>query len=746
MIKLIVEGLSKRVGPGDIVGAFTNEAKIDGRMIGKIDLKGSFAIVEVEEEVADEVLNVMDGNQISGITVEIRKKDEEKKDRGEVEKYIDKYIALVQLEREEEIKRHELEIKRLSGYQREKKGRALLHLRGRDQGEAFGAKVIFKFIRQRRGEALPDHSIDIGDLVLLSKGDPLRKSNPTGTVVEKTKRSITVAFDKKTPNFLSGKGLRLDLYINDITFQRMLEALSILKRGKGRLKELRSKLLGFDKASFNSLPSVDFSNKDLNKSQKEAVRSSLAAKDFFLIHGPPGTGKTMTSIEVLEQLVKRGEKVLATADSNTAVDNLLERLIKRGIKVIRIGHPIRVSEMLRGKTLDYMVEKEPKYKEAIKLREKAYKLVEEQKSFVHPSGRWRRGLSNEQIKKLAKAGKSSRGISPKKIKEMGQWLFLQDEIDSLFKDIDRLEEEAVNSLIDRADVVCTTNSTAGSEVLAKKQFDTLLVDEATQATEPSVLIPLVKANKFILAGDHKQLPPTILNREAQEKGLSLSLFERLLKVHGVKIKAILNTQYRMNKDIMDFVSEEFYKGQLLVNKEIEDISLNDFDLSLSSGRSPAEEAIKIEESVIYFDTVGMRSLEESKDGSKSYSNRIEAQLTLEVAVHSLSSGIDQKSLGIITPYKDQVDRIKKLLKYDKVEVNTVDAFQGREKEIIILSLVRSNKEGNIGFLRDIRRLNVSLSRAKRKLVIIGDSSTVSTHPIYERLIDYVKDRGYYYQL
>ncbi|MCK8826176.1 IGHMBP2 family helicase [Natroniella acetigena] len=746
MIDLIVKNLSDHIGPGDIVGAFTNEANIDGGQIGKIEFKGNNAIVEIEDEVAEHVMKVMNSNQIAGVDVGVEIDNNFKEELETVENYINKYKFLVQLEREEEMKYHEAEIKNLSGQEREKKGRAFLNLRGRDQGQAFAGKFVVKFMKQQQGRSLPDTEINIGDLIMISKNEPLNPDNPTGTVVEKTNYSITAVFDNQPPGFVYGKNLRLDLYVNDITFQRMLDALGRLESTSGRLKSLRSKLLGIEDLTFDAKENVEFSNLALNQSQREAVETALAAKDFFLIHGPPGTGKTVTAIEILEQAVQRQKKILATADSNTAVDNLVERLIKRGLNVLRIGHPVRVNPVLRQHTLDYLIEEQPEYKKAEQVREQAYKLLEQQKENIHPSGRWRRGLSNKQIKKLANQGKGSRGISSNKIKEMADWLELQDEIERLFAQVEHLEDETVKRLIKEADVICTTNSTAGSEVLAGEEFDLLVLDEATQATEPSALIPLVKADKVVLAGDHKQLPPTILNKEAEKEGLSKSLFERLLEVHSTEVKQMLKVQYRMNQQIMNFINQEFYEGELIAATEVKDWDLTELDFEIFQGNSPAERALNCKEAIAFFDTAGMNASEHFKQNSTSLQNRVEAELCTEIVSYAINGGIKEEQIAVITPYYDQVDLIKNLLKFDRVEVNTVDGFQGREKEVIVLSLVRSNSKGNIGFLRDVRRLNVSLSRAKKKLIVIGDSSTIGGEQIYYRLISYIQSVGYYYNL
>ncbi|MGM0502231.1 MAG: IGHMBP2 family helicase [Bacillota bacterium] len=745
MAEIIIKGLKDFIGPGDIVGALTNEAGISGTKIGKIDFKDKVAIVEVDDESADKIVDVMDQNKIAGITVDVELDNHFREKISKVENYLEKYEHLVQLEREEEMRQHEQEIKNLSGYEREQKGRAILHLRGRDEGQGLAGKFLVKFMRQHQGEELPDNEISIGDLVMLSKDEPLNNDNPTGTVVEQTNYSCTIAFDNEPLGFVYDKGLRMDLYVNDITFQRMLDALNKLRGAGGRLAELRDKLLGFSELEFAVEPEVEFFNQQLNQSQQQAVKSALAAEDFFLVHGPPGTGKTTTAIEILQQGVKKQQQILATAASNTAVDNMVEKLVNKDVKVLRVGHPVRVNPVLREHTLDYLIEDNSKYQKATKLREEAYQLLDEQEEHTHPSPKWRRGMSNKKIKSLAQDNRGSRGVPADKIEEMAEWIKLQDKINQLFEQVEQLEQEAVQELIDEADVVCTTNSTAGSEILEQQQFDLLVIDEATQATEPSALIPVIKAEKIILAGDHKQLPPTILNREAKQQGLAKSLFERLIEVHGTAGKKVLKVQYRMNQEIMSFSNQEFYDAKLKAAPKVKDWCLSDLELNLPTGTSPAEKVLSCPEAIAFLDTCGMNISETQKQGSTSVQNQLEADLVAEIVSHSDRAGINADEIAVITPYQDQVELIDRLTRLD-LEINTVDGYQGREKEIIILSLVRNNDRQDIGFLKDKRRLNVSLTRAKKKLIIIGDSDTIKGYEIYNNLINYVQNNGFYYEL
>lgn len=650
------------------------------------------------------------------------------------DEYIDHFSELVELEREEEMERHEREMKNLSGWERQKKGRAVLNARARDEGTGLGGKFLVKFVRK---DGLPDTEISVGDLIRVSKNHPLSDDNPSGTVIEKTGYSITAAFDDKTPGWIYDK-VRLDLYVNDITFQRMLDAVKKTKELEGKKRRLINKILAEEELESESIDDVYFMNQDLNDSQKEAVIKAMESNDIHLIHGPPGTGKTVTCVEILEQAVEAGQTVLASADSNTAVDNLVEHLVSRGRNVVRVGHPARVTPVLREHTLDYILEDNSTYLKAQELRERAFELKEEQDNYTYPSGRWRRGLSNEAIKSLAKKGKGSRGIPPKKIQEMAKCLEIQEEVDELFDEVDRLENKAVNEVLERADVVCSTNSSSASQALEDKEFDLCVIDEATQASEPSCLIPTVKVDKLMMAGDHKQLPPTILNEKAKHEGLVETLFERLVALYGDEVKTLLKVQYRMHEKIMRFSDDEFYEGQIVADGSVKDHLLK--DIIEKEIESKFDEILDPEEPIVLIDTQG-KMPERSRKGSTSKENKGEALISKELVSSFLNMGIESKDIGVISPYDDQKELIKDLVDDDMVEVDTVDGFQGREKEVIILSLTRSNKNNNIGFLKDLRRLNVSITRARRKLVVIADCNTVSTHPVYEKLFDYIEDEG-----
>jgi len=650
------------------------------------------------------------------------------------EEYIDHFDELVELERKEEMERHEKEMKNLSGWERQKKGRAVLNARARDEGTGLGGKFLVKFVRK---DGLPDTEISVGDLIRVSKNHPLSDDNPSGTVIERTGYSITAAFDDKPPGWIYDK-VRLDLYVNDITFQRMLDAVNKTKNLEGKKRRLVNKILSVEELESEQMDDIYFMNQDLNDSQKEAVVRAMESNDIHLIHGPPGTGKTVTCVEIIEQAVEADQTVIACADSNTAVDNLVEHLVSRGRNVVRVGHPARVTPVLREHTLDYILEDNSTYLKAQELRKRAFDLKEEQDKYTYPSGRWRRGLSNEAIKSLAKKGKGSRGIPPNKIQEMAKCLEIQEEVDELFDKVDELENKAVNEVLERADVVCSTNSSSASQALEDKKFDLCVIDEATQASEPSCLIPTVKADKLIMAGDHKQLPPTILNEKAKHEGLAETLFERLVAMYGDEVKTLLKVQYRMHEKIMRFSDEEFYDGQIVADESVKSHLLQDIiDKKIEN---KFEDILDPKEAIVLVDTRG-EMLEHSRKGSTSKENKGEALISKELVNGFLDMGIEEKDIGVISPYDDQKELIKDQIDDETVEIDTVDGFQGREKEVIILSLTRSNRKNNIGFLKDLRRLNVSITRARRKLVVIADTNTISTHPVYEKLFYYLEENG-----
>ncbi|NJD98925.1 IGHMBP2 family helicase [Thermococcus sp. LS1] len=640
-------------------------------------------------------------------------------------RFINHLRELVELEREAEIDAMREEMRRLSGREREKAGRAILGLNGKIIGEEFGYKLV-KYGREREIKT----EISVGDLVVISRNDPLR-SDLVGTVTEKGKRFLVVALES-VPSWAL-RNVRIDLYANDITFRRQLENLEKLGKSGKRALEF---LLGLGEPEESRSLKFEPFDRNLNESQRKAVSLALGSGDFFLIHGPFGTGKTRTLVELIRQEVERGNKVLATAESNVAVDNLVERL--SGVELVRLGHPSRVSKHLKETTLAYKVENHPRYRRVREFRNRAERLAMMRDGLTKPTPQWRRGLTDREILRLAEKGIGTRGIPARKIKEMAEWIRINRKVQLLYDEAKKIEEGIVREIIENAQVVLATNSSAALEFLDGVEFDVAVIDEASQATIPSVLIPINRAKRFVLAGDHKQLPPTILSEEAKE--LSRTLFEGLIERYPAKAQ-MLEVQYRMNERLMEFPSREFYGGRIRADESVRNITLADLKVRRPGFGEPWDSILDPSEPLVFVDTSKHpEKWERQRKGSQSRENRLESALVKKIVERLMGMGVRPEWIGVITPYDDQRDLISSLLS-EEVEVKTVDGYQGREKEVIILSFVRSNKKGELGFLTDLRRLNVSLTRAKRKLVVVGDSETLSVHPTYKRFIEFVRGNG-----
>ena len=635
-----------------------------------------------------------------------------------MKKYIKNLIKLINYERDAEIDLMTREISTMSGQKREELGRAINKVKGKSLGKELGLQIV----QFGRSEII-DTEISVGDMILVSTDDPLR-SDLTGTVTEKGARFIKVAFDKRVPKWAIKKKVRLDLYANDITFRRMEDNLKHLSlKGKNALEYILNER---DPKKNKATPYISYIDENLNDSQKLAIENALSCENFYLIHGPFGTGKTRTLVELISQETRQNHKVLATAESNAAVDNILERLMdNKKLNLTRLGHPQRVSKHNITQTLAYKVENHKLNKKIKKIHKKINNLIEKRKVHTKPTPQYRRGLGDYDILYFASKGKGSRGVSSDKMKSMAKWIEINQEIDEAHDEIKRIENRMIKDIIDTSDVILATNSSAALESISRVKFDVAIIDEASQATIPSVLIPIAKAHRFILAGDHKQLPPTIISDRTGE--LSKTLFEELIRMYPHKSQ-LLNIQYRMNSLLMKFPNEEFYNNGLKSAPSVDDITIND----ILDGEHD-------EEALLFVDTsnVDIEGETHLKD-SKSIVNHMEAEISVRLVNDYLNDGIEVDDIGIISPYADQVKIIQEMT---PVEVKTVDGFQGREKEIIIISTVRSNEHENIGFLKDLRRLNVAITRAKRKLIIVGNINTLKTNPTYARLIKFCEDEN-----
>ncbi|KAI9138556.1 P-loop containing nucleoside triphosphate hydrolase protein [Paraphysoderma sedebokerense] len=519
---------------------------------------------------------------------------------------------------------------------------------------------------------------------------------------------------------------------NEITYKRLTEALNaLLAHFTKSPTSLTRVLFGLQDPSYeSSIPKIDFYNPNLNDSQKDAVKFALSAREIALIHGPPGTGKTYTLVEVIQQLVKRGERVLVCGPSNISVDNLVERLSKSRIPLVRVGHPARILPQVLNHSLDILIR-------------------------TSHEGQIVSDVIKEMDAILSSIQKSKNRFERKK---------MYGELKELKKELKSREIKVLNELVKGSKIVLSTLNGAANKVLLKEEFDTVVIDECTQSVEPEDWIALLKGKKAILAGDHLQLPPTVKSistfpdvyaeinglsnskssSELKAENLAVTLFDRLLKMYGNRIKRLLNVQYRMHQDIMEYCSNALYEGKLIAHES----NASHLLCQLPYVESTPETTVPL----ILIDTAGMdyhESVSSSNTNStatlleESKYNEHEAEVVTSITEKLISAGLKPSDIAIITPYNAQVSLLISLIKesYPDIEIGSVDGFQGREKEAVIVSLVRSNDKGEIGFLKDSRRINVAVTRAKRLLVLVADSDTIGKSAFLKGLVEFMEERG-----
>ena len=590
--------------------------------------------------------------------------------------------------------------KNQKGPDAEKSGETLLDLVVTDEDAGLGGRYLITLVKRNRTLQLPWNRLRVGSPVVVTPNDDLSGDACQGVVTAISRKSIQVTVN----DYPDSERLRIDLSPDEITRKRMLNALRRASDARGRTKALRDILLGERELSFKDEQDCQF-NAELNESQQAAIRFALSASDVAIIHGPPGTGKTTTVVELICQAIAKGQKVLACAPSNTAVDNLLEKLVDARQKCVRLGHPARVSERLHDHTLDTQV-----------ARHELTALIRE--------------MQREAEGLFRQAGKFTRARPAAGAKRE-----MRQEAKRLKADIRILEQQAIDSIIDKADAVCAT-TTLDESLLGDRRFDLVVIDEACQSTEPGCWIPVLRADRLVLAGDHCQLPPTVLSKQAAKEGLEVSLLERLVDLYGDRATRRLNVQYRMHDQIMNFSSEQFYEGTLESHESVSSHLLTDLDY--------VDEKFVTLEPVTFIDSAGAGWDEELEPDGLSKRNIQEAELVLRKITELQDTGLRGRDIAVIAPYAAQVRWLRQNSPDDRVEIDTVDGFQGREKEAVIISMVRSNPEGEIGFLADARRMNVALTRARRKLIVIGDSATVGRNDFFAAMLEYFESIGAYH--
>lgn len=592
-----------------------------------------------------------------------------------------------------------------AGDSAERSGSALVGLAIRDEVGGFGGRVAVTLGKRDRRLDLPWNRFSAGTPVVLTEENVTGNSVWRGVVTDRDRANITVAIAESPDPVQDRPTFRIDVSSDEIARQRQRDALRKAEVAeRGRLAVLKRRLLGEEPPQFTASKPWQPLNK-LDESQQAAVDLALSAEDFAIIHGPPGTGKTTTIVELIRQAIRRGERVLACAPSNLAVDNILERLLAANERALRIGHPARVLPALREQTLDVQVESHPTLKLAREWTKEAFVLRRQ-------------------------AGKYLRTAPPP-----GTRRDLRAEASKLLEDARQLEAALVAHLLDSATVICATLTGLNEGLLGDREFDLVVIDEAAQTTEPACWIPLLRGRRLVLAGDHCQLPPTILSAESRRDGFQISLMERLISRGGAEVSRRLTTQYRMHNQIMRFSSAEFYESSLVAAASVREHLL--CDLPGIAADPMTQTAVR------FFDTAGSGCEEESEAEGTSLQNPGEARLVAAQVARLIELGIAPADIAVITPYAAQARLLRDLVESPGVEVDTVDGFQGREKEAVVISLVRSNQKGELGFLTDTRRMNVALTRARRKLIVFGDSSTLANHEFYFRLLEYFEQEDVY---
>ncbi|THW03792.1 DNA helicase [Aureobasidium pullulans] len=569
---------------------------------------------------------------------------------------------------------------------------------------------------------LPEHGLRVGDIVGVSeqpKGaekkkerQDMEKKQVQGVVVKVLREIIVVALDKDEVDIPGGK-LWLVKLANDVTYKRMNQTMNKLQKMPESEHSTLMRVLFGQSSAVTVQPrdmakDLEWMDPSLNDSQKEAIKFALASSEVALIHGPPGTGKTHTLIELIRQCLKQGLRLLVCGPSNISVDNIVERLAPHKVPMVRLGHPARLLPGVLNHSLDILTRTSD-----------AAALVKD--------------IRNEMDDKQASIRKTRNGRERKAI---------YGEIKELRKEYRQREAKCVDGLVRESKVVLATLHGAGGFHLKNQHFDIVVVDEASQALEAQCWVPLLSsgASKLILAGDHLQLPPTIKSSNSKsiknkpkegkdDVNLETTLFDRMLELYGDEIKRMLTIQYRMHEKINAFPSAALYESKLMAAESVKARLLKDLPYDV-------EETEDTNEPVVFWDTQGGDFAEKTEDDEapkskssllgESKSNELEAAIVKKHVQSLVDAGVKPEDIAVVTPYNGQLAVLSQLLKerFIGIELGSIDGFQGREKEAVVVSLVRSNAEHEVGFLAEKRRLNVAMTRPKRHLCIVGDSETV----------------------
>ncbi|MGE3172752.1 MAG: AAA domain-containing protein [Planctomycetota bacterium] len=616
--------------------------------------------------------------------------------------FAQRHRDLLQQERDAEIAQVQRLLAERSEAELEARGVLLRRLQVADLEPGLGGQTHAVLAPSRGGE-LPPHRFGPGDVVALD-GDGEKPVQ--GTVARVRRDQITVALDDDEADLPAL--VRLQRLAPDVTYKRLQQALVDLQRERKaddrrlidvcfQQREPSFATPGTAGHAAAAAPSLDPA---LDASQQLAVAHALAAEELALIHGPPGTGKTTAIVEVIRRAIARGDKVLACAPSNVAVDNLAEKLLQHGVRLVRIGQPVRVLPAVVEHSLAVQVQNAAEQRVLRDVRQELQRL---QRKLLKAERRQRRELYQEQRRLRA--------------------------------ELRQLEGAIVRGLIDTAEVVLATTTGAVDRALEDRTFDLAVVDEAAQAFEAATWLPLLRARRAVLAGDHCQLPPTVTSAAAAQGGLATTLFERLMRgATGAQLGRMLTVQYRMHAAIQAWSAAAFYGGALTPAPAVAAHRLCELpDVTTTEST---------ELPLLFLDTAGCGHEESVGEDDGSKSNDGEAAIAAAHVRHLLDAGVRPGDLAVVTPYTAQVRLLRdRLGGIEGLEIGTVDGLQGREKEAVVLSLVRSNDRGEVGFLAELRRLNVALTRARRHLCVVGDSATLGAHADLGGVVNWLMETG-----